>query len=265
MTRGMTRAAAVAGPFYPARPEVLAAMVDDLLAAETAATTDDPPKTLLVPHAGYRCSGAVAASAYRLLTGAQEISTVAVLGPAHFVNPRGIAVPECATWSTPLGDVPIDRPLCTRLEDAELAHCDDRPHAGEHSIEVQLPFLQRVLGDGWTCVPVAARSAPPETIADCLDQLTQAGTLVVVSSDLSHYHDEPTARRLDARTAAAIVGRDPAGVRDGDACGAGVVRGLLAWALRHGLTVEQLVLGTSADTCGGPERVVGYGAFALWD
>jgi AmmeMemoRadiSam system protein B len=254
---------AVAGRFYPGRAADLAATVDDLLDAAPVPEADGRPVALLVPHAGYQCSGAVAASAYRMLADTSPIRTVAVLGPAHFLPPHGLAVPECSAWSTPLGDVPVDEALCARLANANIAHRDDRPHAREHSIEVQIPFLQRLLGDGWTLVPVVARSEPPDTIADGIDELVDDDVLVVVSSDLSHYYDEPTARRLDARTATAIVGRDPAGVGDRDACGAGVIRGLLTWAVRHDLTVEQLGRATSADTCSGPDRVVGYGAFAI--
>lgn len=263
MTR---RETAAAGRFYPTDAQALATMVDDLLGAvpEEDPTRPEAPVALLVPHAGFRCSGGVAAAAYRLLTDTDPIRTVAVLGPAHFVDPHGAAVPECSTWSTPLGDITIDRPLCARLQDAGLAHGDDQPHRGEHSIEVQIPFLQRLLGTDWTCVPIVARAEPPDTIADALDELTDAGAFVVVSSDLSHYHDEATARRLDARTAAAIESRDPFGIDDRDACGAGVIRGLLTWAVRRDLIVERLRLCTSADTCGGPDSVVGYGAFAVW-
>lgn len=152
---------------------------------------------------------------------------------------------------------------------------DDAVHASEHSIEVQLPFLQCALAPsaqgggsdgavaGWPLLPVAVRSVAPETVADCIDEVVGDAVLLLVSSDLSHYHDERTAVALDRRTAGAIVNRDVDGVRDRDACGAEAVRGLLAWARRHDLQVRLLDIGTSADTCSGPDRVVGYGAFAV--
>ena len=253
----------VAGSFYPARAEDLAASVDGLLVAATSADAgSSPPAALIVPHAGYRCSGPVAATAYRQLTGCHGVRTVAILGPGHFRDPHGMAVPECGAWRSPLGEVRIDQNRCAELVDLGLVHRDDHPHAGEHSIEVQLPFLQRVLGDGWSCLPVVMRSTPADTVADCIDALTGDGVLVVASSDLSHYRDQRTALLRDRRTARAIVEMDVAAIRDGDACGAVVVRGLLAWARRHHIRVELLDLRTSADTCGPPARVVGYGAFA---
>jgi MEMO1 family protein len=253
----------VAGSFYPAGAEDLAATVDGLL--ESAASPDDgtvQPTALVVPHAGYNCSGPVAASAYGMMRRNSGIRTVVILGPAHFRDPLGMAVPEAAAWRTPLGEIPIEQDLCRGLVDLGLAHRDDNAHIGEHSIEVQLPFLQRVLGDGWSCVPVVARSASADIVADCIDALTGDEVLVVASSDLSHYHRQPAAQRLDSRTARAIVELNVAAIRDSDACGAVVVRGLLAWVQRHDLSMELLDLRTSADTCSSPERVVGYGAFA---
>jgi AmmeMemoRadiSam system protein B len=253
----------VAGSFYPAQAHDLAATVDGLLnAAASPYAGSTRPAALVVPHAGYGCSGLVAALAYHQLMRSPRVETVVILGPGHFRDPHGLAVPECSAWRTPLGDVPVDQNLCARLVDLGLAHRDDAAHAGEHSIEVQLPFLQRVLGDGWSCVPVVARSMSADRVADCIDALTGDGVLVVASSDLSHYHDQPTAQRLDRRTAQAIVELNVAAIDDGDACGAVVVRGVLAWTQRHELSVELLDLRTSADTCSDPERVVGYGAFA---
>ena len=254
-----TRAPSVAGSFYPADPAVLADAVDALLAGPA---TDGPrPAALVVPHAGYPCSGAVAASGYRRLVG-HRVATVAVLGPAHFRDPGGLAVPASSAWRTPLGDVPVDQEVCQQLVDLGLAHRDDRPHAGEHSVEVQLPFLQRVLGDGWACVPALAHAVDPEAVADCIGALARDGVQVVVSTDLSHYHDRSTAEQLDRRTVDAVLAGREEAIGDRDACGAVVLRGLLVWLRRRGLGLELIAQATSADTCGGPERVVGYATFA---
>jgi len=266
MPASSPRAPAVSGLFYPSSAEDLAATVDGLLdAAAPADAGDSQPVGLVVPHAGYACSGPVAATAYRRLTRADDVRTVVILGPAHHRDPHGLAVPECSAWRTPLGEVPVDQDLCGRLVDLGLAHRDDHAHGGEHSIEVQLPFLQRLLGD-WAFVPVVAGLVPAEVVADCLDAISAPGSgdgvLAVASSDLSHYHDEETAQQLDRRTAQAVVDLEVAAVGDRDACGAVVLRGLMTWAQRCGLTLELIDLQTSAKTCSTPDRVVGYGAFA---
>jgi AmmeMemoRadiSam system protein B len=257
-----TRRPAVAGSFYPGDPDDLAATVGGLM--DGGATSPVDPVALVVPHAGYACSGPVAASAYRVLRRCRDrVRTVVALGPAHFRDIGGLAVPECATWSTPLGEVPVDTDLRARLVDTGLARADDGAHAEEHSLEVQVPFLQSVLADGWSFLPVVARSVDAELVADCIDAVTADDVMVLVSTDLSHYYDRSTAVALDRRTADAVVGGDADAVRDEDACGAEALRGLLAWVRRHDLRVELLDLGTSADTCSGPHRVVGYGAFAV--
>ena len=262
MPASSPRAPAVSGLFYPSSSDDLAATVDGLLdAAAPADAGDSQPVALVVPHAGYSCSGPVAATAYRRLTRPDDVRTVVILGPAHHRDPGGLAVPECGAWRTPLGEVRVDQDLCGLLVDLGLAHRDDRAHGGEHSIEVQLPFLQRLLGD-WACVPVVAGLVPAEVVADCLDAIALDGVLVVASSDLSHYHDVETAQKLDRRTAQAVVDLEVAAVGDRDACGAVVVRGLMTWAQRREVTLELIDLHTSAETCSTPDRVVGYGAFA---
>jgi AmmeMemoRadiSam system protein B len=262
------RTPAVAGSFYAADPAELSAAVDELLrAADRAAGSDSggDPAALVVPHAGHRCSGPVAASAYRLLRRhwSGRVRTVVVFGPAHFRDVGGMAVPACRAWSSPLGEVGVDERLRARVVRRGLARADDACHAGEHSVEVQLPFLQRALADGWSFLPVVARSVSADAVADCIDAVVDGEVGVLVSTDLSHYLDVSTAVARDRRTARAIVRRDGDAVRDQDACGAEPLRGLLAWARRHDLQVRLLDLGTSADTCSGPERVVGYGAFAV--
>jgi len=271
------RPAAVAGVFYPGDADELTAAVDSLLerarlrASEDATATAQvaqaapvAPVALVAPHAGYIYSGPVAASAYDCLRG-QPVRRVAVLGPAHYVPLTGIAVPAAAAFATPIGEVPVEVDTCAAL--AQRYDCvtiDDRPHRPEHSIEVQLPFLQRVLTHGWTCVPLVVGETAPEQVADVLDALCADGdVLPVVATDLSHYLDQATAQRRDRHTAQAVVDRDADAIGDRDACGAFALRGLLHWARRHDLEVRLLHLGTSADTAGDPERVVGYGAFAL--
>jgi AmmeMemoRadiSam system protein B len=262
------RPAAVAGSFYPGDPGELAAVVETLLeqarlrAPEGAGSS--APVALVVPHAGYVYSGAVAASAYSCLFD-RQVRRVAVLGPAHYVPLTGIAVPAAAAFATPIGQVPVEVRTCAALaERHECVTVDDHPHRPEHSIEVQLPFLHRVLAPGWTCVPLIVGATAPEQVAEVLDTLCADGDLLpVVSTDLSHYLDQVSAERRDRHTARAVVDRDAAAIGPHDACGAVPLRGLLHWARRHQLEVRRLHLGTSADAGADPGRVVGYGAFAL--
>ncbi len=262
--RGSTRRPAVAGLFYPAAAGELAEQVDRLLAeAVDPAMTPIPGGTrlraLVVPHAGYAYSGPVAASGYRTL-GAHtaQISRVVLLGPAHHVPLTGMAGAAAARWRTPLGEVAVER--------APGIVADDDPHAPEHSLEVQLPFLQRLLPAHFTIVPIAVGRTRAADVADLLDllQVHRPG-LVVVSTDLSHYHDAVTATGLDRRTADAVLARDAAAIGPQDACGAWALRGLVEHARRHGWSMRLLDLRTSADTAGDPARVVGYGAFSVVD
>jgi hypothetical protein len=264
MTLHRVRTPAVAGTFYPARPRELEQMVDDLLAGAPIPNEASLPSALVVPHAGYVYSGPVAATAYaRLSNAAASISRVVAFGPVHYIPIRGAVVPAAEAWATPLGQVPIDAVLSERAV-ARGAAVDDRPHAPEHALEVQLPFLQRVLGEGFTFLPVAVSELPARAAADLIGEfLGEAGTLVLVSSDLSHYHDLASARRLDRRTADTILARDSSALSGEDACGFYPLRGLVELARRKNLSVELLDLRTSGDTAGDPERVVGYGAFAV--
>ncbi len=253
------RAPVAAGTFYPGRPEDLGLAIDELL-AEAKVAGRRRPAALIAPHAGYVYSGPIAASAYALLRGAGA-RRVAILGPAHFVPLDGCAVPAVDAWRTPLGDVEIDRELRRAVAGPGVA-LDDGPHEPEHAIEVHLPFLQRALGPELTVLPIAVGVSRPDEIASVIETLPPS-VLVVVSTDLSHYHDAEAARRLDRRTADAILARDPDGIGPEDACGAFALRGMLEHARRHGLEVELLDLRNSADTAGDSRRVVGYCAFAL--
>jgi AmmeMemoRadiSam system protein B len=255
----------VAGAFYPADPQALAEVVDRCLAGADVVAPAPPPKAIVAPHAGYVYSGPIAGTAYRALGDLAAVRRVVVLGPAHRVALRGMAVPTVDAFATPLGDVPVDAELRARALACAGVAADDRPHHDEHGLEVHLPFLQRLLGpEGWAVLPVVVGATPPEVVADLLDA-TWGGpeTLVVVSSDLSHYHPHTTAQRLDAATARAVLDRRPEAVEPDGACGVHPLRGLLVAARRHDLVPRLLDLRTSADTAGDPDRVVGYGAFAL--
>ncbi len=268
MPRPAVRPAAVAGSFYPGDSDELAAVVDTLLERsrrQASEGADAPmPVALVAPHAGYVYSGPVAASAYDWLRN-RAVRRIAVLGPAHYVPLTGIAVPTAAAFATPIGEVPVEIHTCTTLaERHECVTVDDRPHRPEHSIEVQLPFLQRVLAHGWTCVPLVVGATAAEQVADVLDTLCVDGDmLLVVSTDLSHYLDQPSAQRRDRHTAQAVVDKDATAIGRRDACGVYALRGLVHWARRHDLDVRLLHLGTSADAGADPGRVVGYAAFAL--
>lgn len=261
------RPPAVAGTFYPGEPERLAHAVDGLLAAAARrmAGPVPAPKALIAPHAGYVYSGAVAASAYVRLAPAREcIRRVVLLGPAHRVAFRGFAVPTVDSFLTPLGPVPLDRPaiadLMARRGDV---HLHDEAHRQEHSLEVHLPFLQRMLGD-FSLVPVVVGDALPAEVADLLTALWGGPeTLVVVSTDLSHFHSYEEARVIDAETVRRIELMQ-AGSLDGQrACGCRPVNGLLQVAADLGLRVTELDVRNSGDTAGPKERVVGYGSWAV--
>lgn len=254
------RRPAVAGTFYPSDPGELAAAVDALLAQAVPPELAGDPVALVVPHAGYVYSGPIAATAYALLR-RRPPARVAIFGPAHFVPLRGCAVSTAGTWRTPLGTVPIDGELRERAV-AAGAIAEEGPHLPEHSLEVQVPFLQRIVGEGLRICPVAVGVARPSQVADVMAALLPEA-LVVVSTDLSHYHDDATAKRLDRRTADAVLARDPDAIGLEDACGVYALRGLVELARREDLGVHLLDLRTSADTAGDPWRVVGYGAFAL--
>jgi hypothetical protein len=259
------RAPAVAGFFYPDDPAELSAEVEACLAAAGAPRPGEPaPKALIVPHAGYVYSGPIAASAYaRLAPLRGVVGRVVLLGPAHRVYLRGLAAPRAEAFSTPLGVVPVDRAAIDTLADLPQVAVSDAPHAGEHSLEVQLPFLQRVLGS-FALVPLVVGEASGEEVEQVIERLWGGPeTLLVISSDLSHYHDYATARRLDRAACAAIEALDPARLGPEAACGGIPVRGLLRAARAHGLAARTLDLRSSGDTAGDRARVVGYGAWAF--
>lgn len=257
-----TRREAVAGMFYEADPERLQQHVDALLGAASRLTTT-LPRGLIVPHAGYTYSGGIAAAAYRCLEGAAgQIQRVALLGPAHRVYLPGMALPAADAFATPLGTVPLDRKAMETVSGLPGVCISDEAHRQEHSLEVQLPFLQRVLGE-FALVPIVVGHCPPRQVADVIDALwAMANTLLVVSTDLSHFHDYATANRLDSRTCEKLLAHE-SGLGGEEACGAAVLNGLMASKLMPSLHISQLQRCNSGDTGGDRERVVGYGAFAL--
>jgi MEMO1 family protein len=255
------RPPAVAGTFYPGQPERLRAEVERLL-VETPTAASGAPKALIAPHAGYVYSGAVAASAFATLKGnASAFERVVVIGPAHYVAFRGVAAPTAEAFETPLGLVTVDREALATVADLDLVVVGDGPHAPEHALEVELPFLQIVLPT-FRLVPLVVGDAEPQEIAEALARLwSLTDTLIVASSDLSHYLDYETARRVDAATAVAIEGGDWGSLGPNQACGHLALTGLLIEAARRGLKAHRLSLRNSGDTAGPRDRVVGYGAW----
>jgi hypothetical protein len=261
-----TRPAAVAGMFYPGDPRALAGEVDAMLGTASAvlpAPTFAQPKALIAPHAGYIYSGPIAASAYALLAPyAQTIHRVVMLGPCHRVAVRGLAVPHAQAFTTPLGEILLDQDAITAALKLPQVVRHNGAHAEEHSLEVQLPFLQEVLGD-FTLVPFAVGYATPNEVAEVLDLLWGGPeTLIVISSDLSHYHTYADAQRRDRHTADEITHLHLL-VDHEQACGATPINGLIELAQRRRLQPHLLDLRNSGDTAGDRSRVVGYASFAF--
>ena len=259
------RPPAVAGTFYPLDAAELRRTVAGYVEGCPRSGAVRRPKALIVPHAGYAYSGPVAGCAYRRLrdSGAR-IRHVVLIGPTHRVPLRGLAIPSLDGFDTPLGPVPIDGAGRQRLRELGLAGIADAPHAAEHSLEVQLPFLQAVLDD-FDLLPVAAGLAPTDLVARALDAVWgDDDTLIVVSSDLSHYHTSDEARKLDATTTQSILARR-SDVSDEQACGARGINGLMQVARHRGLEVELIDQRNSGDTAGDRARVVGYGSYALFE
>jgi AmmeMemoRadiSam system protein B len=259
------RRPAVAGRFYPGDADRLDADVRQYLSAARAPDDClDPPlvKAIIAPHAGYPYSGPIAASAYLHLACSDiPVRRFILVGPAHFAPVRGLALSGAAAFDTPLGRVRVDDDARATILDLPGVTVDDYPHDPEHCLEVQLPFLQTLFID-FTIVPLLVGDTPAGQVADVLDALWDGPeTRIVISSDLSHFYDLATARRLDEETAEAIVGLRPEALREECACGREAVAGLLLAARRRAMRAELVDLRSSGDTGGPPDRVVGYGAF----
>lgn len=258
------RPPAVAGLFYPDDAGKLRETVSEYLRQPIAhASAAAPPKALIVPHAGYIYSGGIAAAAYATVASLrQSVRRIVLIGPSHRVYLRGMAVPAATSFATPLGRVEVDRELKSLLLQRDDVVEADAPHAQEHCLEVQLPFLQ-MLFDDFTLLPVVLGSIAPEQLAAALAQVWgNAATLVLVSSDLSHYHSYQEARQIDAVTSAAILRRETT-LAGEQACGAVGINGLLHLASQRQLAVAEIARCNSGDTAGDRSRVVGYGAFAV--
>jgi MEMO1 family protein len=256
------RPSAVAGLFYPSDPAELRDVVSEYLSqAPTVAGLS--PKALIVPHAGYIYSGAVAAAAYsQVVHRRSQIRRIVLIGPSHRVYLRGMAVPSADVFESPLGEVPVDRELKTRVLQREHVVESDAPHASEHSLEVQLPFLQRLFDD-FTLLPVVLGSVAPAAVASVLaDVWGDETTLVLVSSDLSHYLSYDEACAVDDATIATIL-RNDATLTGEQACGCIGINGLTFLARQRGARIDEIARCNSGDTAGDRSRVVGYGAFAL--
>jgi AmmeMemoRadiSam system protein B len=254
----------VAGSVDPGDAAGLAAEVAAYLAdARTSVAPGHAPKAIIAPHAGYVYSGPVAASVYaRLAPLRASVTRVVLAGPAHRVYVRGAAIPDADAFDSPLGAVALDRPVLERLGALPFVEVSARAHAFEHSLEVHLPFLQSVL-DVFSLVPVVVGDATPAQMAQLLEAAWGgAETLVVVSSDLSHYHPYGVAQAMDRRTSERILRLDTT-LEPDEACGAAPINGVLEVARRRGLAPELLDLRNSGDTAGSRDRVVGYAAFAF--
>jgi AmmeMemoRadiSam system protein B/AmmeMemoRadiSam system protein A len=249
--------------FYPGDAKALAVDIDELLGGvQSLAPRLGFPKALIVPHAGYIYSGAVAAHAYEELAAARGVvRRVVLLGPVHRVAVRGLAVPTAEAFATPLGRIRIDREALLGLRDLPQVVASDQAHAAEHSLEVQLPFLQKQLGE-FSLVPFAVGNASVEQVAAVIERLWGGPeTLIVISTDLSHYHAYDAARAIDQATLARIAAR-ATDLDHEEACGATPLNGFLAVATKRGLPLKLLAACNSGDTAGGKGKVVGYSAFA---
>lgn len=261
------RPPSAAGLYYPRDADGLRAALRTLLGRSSKETPVRVPKALVVPHAGYAYSGEVAATAYHTLDSAEaaaQVRHVVLLGPSHRVPMHGMAMPSHAYFATPCGEVPINEKAREMLRRLGLAGVSDAPHAFEHSLEVQVPFLQALLPD-FDLLPVAVGIAPPEQVDRALEAVWGGPeTLIVVTSDLSHHHTQVEAQALDEQTSQLILARR-SDISDTQACGAGALNGLMEAARHKRLEVKLLDRRTSADTAGDVSHVVGYGSFALYD
>jgi AmmeMemoRadiSam system protein B len=258
----MKRQPAVAGSFYPADAHHLHTMVEQYL--KDARSLSKVPKAIIAPHAGFIYSGPIAASAYARLTRARNIiKQVILIGPSHQIHFSGLAASNASHFSTPLGDIPLNQSSIAAIIDLPYIDYFEEAHTFEHSLEVHLPFLQETL-DKFSIVPLVVGNATPEHVSTVLDKLWGGPeTLIVISSDLSHYHDYQTAQYLDQETSEKIEQLNYELLAANSACGAIPISGLLAFAKARSLAINTIDLRNSGDTEGNKDRVVGYGAYVI--
>jgi len=263
--RSKIRRPAVSGQFYPDDPTELKALLNQMF-QQARPSNPSHVKAVIAPHAGFIYSGPVAASAYQVLKSqAEQIKRVILLGPSHRVGFYGMATSSAAKFEMPQGYIPLDREAIHLIRSLPQVMENDQAHLFEHSLEVQLPFLQTVLND-FTLVPLVVGECPPDQVAEVLELLWGGDeTLIVISSDLSHYNPYPIAQQQDQKTSEAIVNMQPQQIEYGDACGRNPVNGLLVSAKKHGLSSQMVDLRNSGDTAGSRDRVVGYGAYLFTD
>ena len=257
------RQPAVAGMFYPADKQSLKDDIQQYL-NQAHVEQKTTPKAIVVPHAGYIYSGPVAASAYKQIIPLKDkINRVVLLGPSHRVAFSGLAVPESDVFNTPLGNIPIDQKGIQLLAGMSQVIASDQAHREEHSLEVQLPFLQEILGE-FSLIPLVVGEADRFEVAEVIDKLWgDEHTLIVISTDLSHFHEYNEAKQLDRATSDAIVNLKPDLIGYEDACGRNGLKGMMTAAEEKNLSVELLDLRNSGDTAGDKNRVVGYGAYVF--
>ena len=258
------RPAAMAGHFYPSEPHELRRTVARYLDACAPSLGFLPGHALIAPHAGYVYSGAVAAQAYAAIAPfAKQLRRIVLIGPAHRIHVRGIALSSADAFSTPLGNVPLSAGERTRLLVQAAISINDEAHEFEHSLEVHLPFLQTVCGD-FELIPMVVGDPSPREVQKALEPFwDDPHTLIVVSTDLSHFHDYATAKRLDAITAERIVELDYRSIHSENACGSRAVNGLLRMLQEKSQRLRVLSTTNSGDSAGSKDRVVGYGAFIV--
>lgn len=255
---------AVAGTFYPADPDELRTMVEGFIKHVPETDETAVPRAIIAPHAGYIYSGPVAASAYaRIIPAHNKFTRVVLLGPSHRVPFRGLAASSASHFATPLGVIPLDTSAINEITQLPQVQVNDQAHLYEHSLEVHLPFLQMVL-DSFSLVPLVVGDANPDDVAQVLEKFIEdEHTLIVISSDLSHYHDYHTAQQMDRTTSYAIEHLDIDAIGYEDACGRGPMSGLLSLARQHHFKVKTVDLRNSGDTAGPRDQVVGYGAYVV--
>ncbi len=258
----MNRQPAVAGTFYPANPQQLQQMINRLL--DNVQNQTFAPKAIIAPHAGLIYSGAIAASAYsRLLQAHDTVTQVILVGPSHRVSFNGLAISKAESFITPLGEIAVDFASVNKISSLPFVDYIEQAHIFEHCLEVQLPFLQTIL-DNFTIVPIVVGDASVEQVSSVLKMLWGSmETLIVISSDLSHYHDYKTAQIIDQKTSENIESLQYEALNSESACGKTPVSGLLALAREKSLSVKTIDLRNSGDTAGDKNRVVGYGAYII--